>query len=67
MTPLDKIILAFIFMWILKEMDIFLPIQIWVLGFYSKFQKDNIMIKEQYVTNLERQLNNLIKEIEGLK
>tara|TARA_Y100000004_G_C8724445_1_gene331527 strand:+ start:43 stop:216 length:174 start_codon:yes stop_codon:yes gene_type:complete len=40
MTPLDKIILAFIFMWILKEMDIFFPIQIWVLGFYSKFQKD---------------------------
>ena len=33
----------------------------------NHIQKDNIMIKEQHVTNLEKQLNNLIKEIEGLK
>ena len=55
MNPLDKIILAFIFIWILKEMDIFFPIQIWVLGFYSKFQKD----KEEVI-----EFNKILEESE---
>ena len=46
MNPLDKIILACIFIYVLNKMDIFLPIQIWVLGLYSKFQKNGQEVVE---------------------